>query len=146
VCGRPEIHHSQTASNLLSLLLAPINSYQSALTLLALPRYTPLLQAQPFQTRKTIAHAVVTSIIKNDTSLETPEDVSGIFDLAHVLVKDERAPAQHPDTPNPGGRHSGYPSLDTEDVADEQGWVARVVHLFRADTLDLQFEVFQAEG
>ena len=37
----PDLHAMQTTNNLASLLIAPINSYQSVLTLLALPRYLP---------------------------------------------------------------------------------------------------------
>lgn len=149
---RPEIHHPQTTSNLLSLLLAPINSYQSALTLLALPRYIPLLQVQSFSTRRAIAQAIVGSIIKNETALETPEDVAGIFELALVLIKDQGdvgPPVRAPSAVSagrgslgPGARASSFVGgLDGEDVAEEQSWVARIVHLFKADTLDVQFEV-----
>ncbi|KAG8908093.1 Vacuolar protein sorting-associated protein 35 [Tulasnella sp. 403] len=150
---KPELHHSQTTSNLLSLLLAPINSYQSALTLLALPRYLALLQVQSFPTRRAIAHAVVTSIIKNETALETPEDVAGIFDLAYVLIKDQRdtgvamnrQPSGLSNVGVVGGNMARQvnPGLEADDVAEEQGWVARLVHMFKADTLDVQFELLQ---
>jgi len=31
--------------------------------------------------------------------------------------------------------------MEREEMAEEQGWVARMVHLFRAESLDVQFEV-----
>ncbi len=31
--------------------------------------------------------------------------------------------------------------MEREEMAEEQGWVARMVHLFRADSLSVQFEV-----
>lgn len=113
------------------------------LTLLAIPRYVPLLSLQLFSTRRSIAHSIVSSVLKNETVVETPEDVNGVLELCHVLIKDQKdsgAPAQ----PHPGmqdGRRVG-PSfyLEREDVAEEQGWVARMVHLFRSDSLDVQFE------
>lgn len=45
--------------------------------------------------------------------------------------------------------HSGWRSApvhssslaDREEMAEEQGWIARMVHLFRSDSLDVQFEV-----
>lgn len=149
---RPELHSAQTTSNLQSLLLAPINSYQSALTLLALPRYNALLTLQNFSTRRAIAHAIITSIIKNETALESPEDVAGILEMAHVLVRDQRdlgaglgsrSSQNMPTTPYNAimGRPMGPGGLDLEEQAEEQGWVARMVHLFKADTLDTQFEV-----
>lgn len=33
--------------------------------------------------------------------------------------------------------------MSAEDLAEEQGWVARMVHLFRAEALDVQFELLQ---
>ncbi|KAI5114552.1 hypothetical protein M0805_007706, partial [Coniferiporia weirii] len=50
----PDLHAMQTTNNLASLLIAPINSYQSVLTLLALSRYANLLLLQPFMTRRSV--------------------------------------------------------------------------------------------
>lgn len=83
-------------------------------------------------------------MLKNETVVETPEDVNGVLELCHVLIKDQKdsgAPTQpHPAMQD--GRRMG-PSfyLEREDVAEEQGWVARMVHLFRSESLDVQFEV-----
>lgn len=138
----PELHAPQTAANLAALLVAPINSYQSVLTLLAIPRYVPLLTQQLFSTRRSIAHSVVSSVLKNETVIETPGDVDGVLDLCHVLIKDQ--------TDAIGGsgakdvkeiRRQGPYVAEKEDTAEEQGWVARMVHLFRAESLAVQFEV-----
>ncbi|EPQ30656.1 uncharacterized protein PFL1_01557 [Pseudozyma flocculosa PF-1] len=103
----PDLHSAATTSNLNSLLLSPINSYLTVLTLLALPSYQALLSVQPYSTRKSIAHAVVMSVLKNETVMATPED------------------------------------YDLEEMAEEQGWMARMVHLFRADDLETQFSLLQ---
>lgn len=130
----------QTTNNLASLLVAPINSYQSVLTLLALPRYAPLLLLQPFATRRSLAHAIIASVLKNETIIETPEDVRGVLELCQVLVRDQL------DTSVPSGQSQGIRRppyhADREEMAEEQGWVARMVHLFRAESLDVQFEVY----
>jgi vacuolar protein sorting-associated protein 35 len=140
----PELHAPQTIANLAALLTAPIHSYQSVLTLLALPRYVPLLSQQLFATRRAIAHAVVASVLKNETVIESPGDVDGVLDLCHVLVKDQGdAAAQNgPQVNMQEGRRMG-PSfyLEQEGLAEEQGWIARMVHLFRADSLDVQYDV-----
>jgi vacuolar protein sorting-associated protein 35 len=34
-------------------------------------------------------------------------------------------------------------AADLEQLAEEQGWVARIVHLFRAEQLDVQYELFR---
>ena len=128
----------QTTNNLASLLIAPINSYQSVLTLLALPRYGKLLLLQPFSTRRSLAHAIVASVLKNETIIETPEDVRGVLDLCQVLIRDQLDTAVGGQSQN--ARRPPY-NVDGDEMAEEQGWVARMVHLFKTDTLDVQFEV-----
>jgi hypothetical protein len=39
-------------------------------------------------------------------------------------------------------RRQGPYIVEREEMAEEQGWVARMVHLFRAESLDVQFEVY----
>ena len=135
----PDLHSQQTTSHLASLLLAPINSYQSVLTLLALPNYVPLLSAQPYATRRMLAHAIVSSVLKNETVIEDPEDVDGILELCQVLIREQHDAAPLP--PGTGGRRGTFNSGEREDVAEEQGWIARMVHLFRSESLGTQFEV-----
>ncbi|KAI0638882.1 vacuolar protein sorting-associated protein 35 [Trametes polyzona] len=143
----PDLHSPQTTANLQALLLAPINSYQSVLTLLALQQYTALLQQQPYSTRRTLSHSLISSVLKNETLIETPEDVNGILELCHVLIRDQADAATGPGAhgqpihvkdPRRGPYHN-----EREDLAEEQGWVARMVHLFRSDNLDVQFEILQ---
>lgn len=139
----PDLHSPQTVANLASLLAAPINSYQSVLTLLALQQYTPLLAVQTFQTRRSLAHGLISSILKNETIIETPEDVNGILELCHVLIRDQTDGTGMllGSQAIPKEQRRGVYHPDREEMAEEQGWVARMVHLFRAESLDVQFEV-----
>ncbi|KAI0271719.1 vacuolar protein sorting-associated protein 35 [Gloeopeniophorella convolvens] len=137
----PDLHSQQTTTHLANLLLAPINSYQSVLTLLALPNYVPLLSAQPFATRRMLAHAIVSSVLKNETVVEDPEDVHGILELCQVLIREQ--PDAAPLPPGAGGRRGTFGN-EREDVAEEQGWIARMVHLFRSESLSTQFELLQS--
>jgi vacuolar protein sorting-associated protein 35 len=107
------------------------------LTLLALPNYVPLLSAQPYGTRRMLAHAIVSSVLKNETVVEDPEDVHGILQLCQVLIREQ--PDAAPLPPGAGGRRGTFGG--SEDVAEEQGWIARMVHLFRSESLGTQFEV-----
>lgn len=158
-----DLHSPATSNNIASLLLAPINSYTSALTLLALPSYNLLLATQSYTTRKTVAQAVVGSVLKNETVLPTPEDVDGILDLCETLVKDQRdGVSSHHHNYNPYGvaaRQGGRPGQmgagpsrqDLEEIAEEQGWLARMIHLFQAapgeedeeTQLETQFSLLQ---
>lgn len=128
----PDIHSPQTTANLLALLLAPITSYLSILTLIAIPAYTPLLSVQPYNTRLSIGQAVVSSVLKNNTIIDTPDDVTGVLGLCAVLVRDTKENAAM------AGRRT---QVDLRELAEEQGWVARMVHLFKSDNLTTQFEV-----
>jgi vacuolar protein sorting-associated protein 35 len=144
-----DLHHPVTIENLRALLFSPIEVYSSVLTLLALPSYNDLLLLQPYSTRRSVAHDVVASVLRNETLIETPEDVKGILDLCHVLVKDQRdAAVGMPMHPGMGRQHSGLAGsnrgqqgYDLEDMAEEQGWLARMVHLFRSEDLQQQFKV-----
>lgn len=147
----PDLHHPVTIQNLLALLLAPINSYLTVLTLLALPNFQELLLVQPFPSRRAIGHSVVASILKNETVISDPIDCRGVLDMCHVLVRDQRdagvgMPTQMGGAARyqgagqqPGGR-GGLP-YDPEEMAEEQGWLARMVHLLRSDDLDVQMKV-----
>lgn len=135
--GSPDLHSQPTTSSLLSLLLSPITSYLSPLTLLAIPSYSPLLAAQPYSTRLAIGQAIVSSVLKNNTLIETPDDVSGLLGLCLVLVKDVKEG-------NLGGapvRPRVREGAELRELAEEQGWVARMVHLFRNEDLGVQYEV-----
>ncbi|GHJ84586.1 hypothetical protein NliqN6_0988 [Naganishia liquefaciens] len=143
----PELHTPATTANFLSLLLAPITSYVSVLTLLAIPNYIPLLSIQPFTTRASIGQAVVASVLKNGTVMETAEDVSGVLGLCAVLVKDQKENPQAAQSGQMGrGQRTAtqtHITLAGQDLAEEQGWLARMVHLFRSDDLATQFELLQ---
>ncbi|KAK0461433.1 vacuolar protein sorting-associated protein 35 [Desarmillaria tabescens] len=128
----PDLHAQQTTSNLAALLVAPINSYQSVLTLLAIPNYAPLLTKQLFSTRRSIAHSIISSVLKNETVVETPEDVDGVLELCHVLIKDQSDAAGgvsvNGSQPNlKDVRRQGPYSMEREEMSEEQGWVARML-------------------
>lgn len=143
--SNPDLHAQQTTSNLSALLAAPINSYQSVLTLLAIPNYVPLLSRQLFSTRRSIAQSIISSVLKNETVVETPEDVDGVLELCSVLIKDQSDSSGA--GPNGQGPSKSHPLSgayhEREELAEEQGWVARMVHLFKTDSLGVQFELLQ---
>lgn len=173
----PDLHSPTTAAHLSALLVSPINSYLTVLTLLALPNYTALLAVQPYGTRRNIANAVVMSVLKNETIMSTPEDVDGVLELCNTLIKDQKDVISQHHQQFVGGPGSSYPSQDPrymqggqlppgaygqgghrpphlmnrhqqqmydyEEMAEEQGWIARAVHLFRSDDLETQFSLLQ---
>jgi vacuolar protein sorting-associated protein 35 len=132
----PDLHSPSTQNNFLSLLLAPISSYSNLLTILALPNYLKLLHAQTYATRRSVAAAVSHSILNNNTIISTPEDVQGVLSLIRVLIK-EGVQA----SPIPG---STQRLSETEETIEEQGWLARMVHLFtNKETPETDFEILK---
>jgi len=137
-----DLHPQQTTTNFASLLHAPIQLYTPVLTLLVLQQYRSLLAVQPFLTRRSIAHSIVGSVLKNDTVIENPEDVDALLELCQVLIREQRdvttglgAQAHNYANRDPRRQHP----VEQDDLAQEQGWLAKMVHLFRSDTLDVQF-------
>lgn len=133
-----DLHAPACQQIILNLLLAPIKSYASLFTVLALPSYLPLLHAQSYQTRRSVAAVVVQNILKNEIKISTVEHVEGIFNLLRVLVREgAQQPVSYPGAPQRrGGR-----DLETDDTMEEQGWLARLVHYLESDDNDTQFKV-----
>ncbi|KAJ2608600.1 retromer complex subunit Vps35 [Coemansia sp. RSA 1365] len=155
----PGAHAPATANQLLSLLLGPLRAYVNPLRVLELDNYAPLLESQTERTRKSVAVALLTAILQRGTVMTTEDEVAGITRLCmsliskHVkseadmlgggtsavtnnlrntrpvsgLLASEQGPATTP--------------LDEEDLAEEQGLLARLVHLIRAPSISSQLHL-----
>ncbi len=77
-------------------------------------------------------------MLKNNTIIDSEEDVSGVLGLCSILVRDQK------DTSIGGNARSRAP-VDMQELAEEQGWLARMVHLFQSDDLAVQFKVSDTE-
>lgn len=144
-------------ANFQALLLAPVNSYAGALTLLALPNFHVLWAEQSMLTQHAIAQAIVRSMMRHETIVSTPEEAEGILTLCATLIRD-----QH-DVSGPGlataaqqsalqaglppaqafahsqqGYYSPAVASHMEEVAEKQGALARLVHLFRNPKPEVQ--------
>ncbi|KAF7732871.1 Vacuolar protein sorting-associated protein 35 [Apophysomyces ossiformis] len=141
----PDLHSKTTEANLLSLLLAPIQEYTSVLTLLVLTNYQPLLALQSYGTRRAVAQAVISSIVKNETIISTPEDVQCVLDLCGVMLRDQKdAPMTSMATsqmygPGRGRKAAEISRIEQDELAEEQGCIAKLIHLFRSNEEDTQF-------
>ncbi|KAL8904303.1 MAG: hypothetical protein Q9207_003367 [Kuettlingeria erythrocarpa] len=133
-----DLHSAPTQSNILALLVAPIKSYFSLFTALALPSFIPLLNAQTYLTRRAVAGEVVRSILANETRISTPEDLEGVLAILGVLIREGMQ--------QPGG-YPGVPtqrrSTETDETLMEQGWLARLVHFVQSPDNDTQLKLLQ---
>lgn len=135
-----DLHSPVCQQSILNLMLAPVKSYASLFTVLALPSYIPLLHTQSYPTRRSVAVVVIQNILKNQTKICTTENAEGVFDLIRVLIREgAQQPAGYPGTqPRRGGRE-----LETDETMEEQGLLARMTHLLCSEDSDTQFKLLQ---
>ncbi|KAG0649602.1 Vacuolar sorting-associated 35 [Hyphodiscus hymeniophilus] len=132
-----DLHSPESQNNILNLLLAPLKSYVSLFTALALPTYVPLLHTQTYPTRRAVAGEVARSLQRNQTKISTLPSLEGVLEILKVLIKEG---TQQP---------AGYPgvqqrkAIETDETVEEQGWLARIVHLIHSDDNDTQYKLLQ---
>ena len=132
-----DLHSPESQNNILNLLLAPLKSYVSLFTALALPTYIPLLHSQTYPTRRSVAGEVARNLQKHQTKISTLPALEGVLEILKVLIKEG---TQQP---------AGYPgvqqrkALETDETVEEQGWLARIVHLIHSDDNDTQYKLLQ---
>ncbi|CAL2032311.1 unnamed protein product [Caenorhabditis brenneri] len=110
---------------LTKLLNIPIEEYKNVLQLSNLPEYIKVMNYFDYRGQCNIAASMVQNMLEEETILRHQEDVDSAFSLIGSLLKDQ---AKQPENAH-----------DTEEFADEQNLVARLLHLIRADDVDSQF-------
>ncbi|KEZ46823.1 hypothetical protein SAPIO_CDS0132 [Scedosporium apiospermum] len=131
-----DLHSAPAQNSLLALLRAPLTRYVSIFTALSLPTFVPLCQAQGYPTRRALAGEVVRTLLKNRTPISTIPELDSVLEVLKVIIKE-------------GSQSSGgYPvagqrRAETDETLEEQGWLARVVHLLQSKDNDTQFRLLQ---
>ncbi|KAL7790813.1 vacuolar sorting protein [Trichoderma ceciliae] len=132
-----DLHSAQAQQSLLALLQAPLNRYASIFTALSLPTYVPLFQAQSYPTRRAVAGGIIRGLLKDQIKITKTDQLEHVLDVLSVLVKEGTQAPQ------------GYPgatqrrAVETDETMEEQGWLARMVHLLQAEDNDTQFKLLQ---
>jgi vacuolar protein sorting-associated protein 35 len=131
-----DLHSAPTQQHILHLLNAPLHSYVSIFTALALPHYLPLLTSQSYPTRRSIAGEIIRGLLKNKIPISSTENLDRVLQTAKVLIKEGLQ------------QSAGYPGVqtqrrggETDETIEEQGWLARLVHLIQAPDNDTQLKV-----
>lgn len=131
-----DLHSAPTQQHILHLLNAPLKSYISIFTALALPHYLPLLTSQSYPTRRAVAGEVIRSLLKNKILVSTTENLDRVLQAARVLIKEGmQQSAGYP------GSQSQRRGGETDETVEEQGWLARLIHLIQASDNDTQLKV-----
>jgi vacuolar protein sorting-associated protein 35 len=132
-----DLHSRASQTNILNLLLAPLKAYVSIFTALALPQYVPLLHSQTYPTRRAVAGEVARTLQRNQTKISSVANLEGVLEILQVLIKEgTQQPAGYPGVQPRRG-------VETDDTIEEQGWVARIVHLIHSDDNDTQYKLLQ---
>ncbi|KAI5301476.1 Vacuolar protein sorting-associated protein 35 [Ascosphaera pollenicola] len=120
-----ELHAATFQPVILNLLLAPIRSYQSIFTALALPNYVPLFSAQTYTTRRAVAGEIARGILRTGTTISTQENLERVMQILEVLIKEGQQ--------QPVGYAGIQPQRrgETVETIEEQGWLARLVHYIK---------------
>lgn len=132
-----DLRSPETQKNLLNLLLAPMRTYVSIFTALILPNFIPLLNSQSYPTRRAVAAEVARNLQRNLTKISTVAQLEGVLILLKVIIKEGTQPP------------AGYPgvqqrkAVETDETIEEQGWLARLVHLIHSDDNDTQYKLLQ---
>ncbi len=114
--------------------MSPIKAYLSLFTALALPNFIPLLRSQTYPTRRALAGEIAQSLLRNQTRISTEENLEAVLEILQVLIKE-------------GSQQSAYAGglarrgQDTDETIEEQGWLARIIHLIKSPDNDTQFKV-----
>jgi len=133
----PDLHSQDSQSNILSLLLAPMKSYVSMFTALSLPTYIPLLHSQTYPTRRAVAGEIARSLLRNQTKISSLSALEGVLEILKVIIEEgTQTPAGYPGVQQ-------RKAIETEETVEEQGWLARIVHLIHSDDNDTQYKLLQ---
>jgi vacuolar protein sorting-associated protein 35 len=134
-----DLHSQPAQQSLLALLQAPLKRYVSIFTALSLPTYVPLYQSQTYPTRRAVAGEVARTLLKNQTLITTPAQLENVLEVLKVLIKEgSQAPAGYPGVVSARAR-----AVETDETMEEQGWLARIVHLLQSENNDTQFRLLQ---
>lgn len=134
-----DLHSPPAQQSLLALLQAPLKRYVSIFTALSLPTYVPLFQSQTYPTRRAVAGEVARTLLKNQTPISTTTQLENVLGVLSVLVKE----GTHPQPGYPGVAPARARTMETDETMEEQGWLARLVHLLAAEDNDTQFKLLQ---
>ncbi|KAK4619805.1 Vacuolar protein sorting-associated protein 35 [Fulvia fulva] len=133
-----DLHSQQAQQSLLALLHAPVKAYFSLFTALALPSFVPLFQQQPYPTRRAVAGETARNILRNETKITSQAHLDGVLSILSVLIKEGMQPSS-----GYTGAAARRNAIETEETVEEQGWLARIVHLIKGADNVSQFKLLQ---
>ncbi|KAK2608526.1 retromer complex subunit Vps35 [Conoideocrella luteorostrata] len=132
-----DLHSTAAQQSLLALLQGPLAHYASIFTALSLPTYVPLLQCQSYPTRRAVAGGIMRTLLRDQTKIGKAAQLENVLEIMSVLIKE--GPQAQQGYPGTAQRRT----VETDETLEEQGWLARMVHLVQVDNNDIQFKLLQ---
>ncbi|KRY49771.1 Vacuolar protein sorting-associated protein 35 [Trichinella britovi] len=123
-------YNSPVGKELIKLLRLPVDFYNNAMRLLLLKNYPLVLSLLDHRGRIKCSCQIVYSMLEQRTFVKTAEQAEMLLNLLQTLIKDE------PDQPK------NYEI--TEEFVEEQILISRLIHLFSADSLDVQYDILMS--
>ena len=133
-----DLHAAGTQSNMLNLLLAPVRTYVSLFTALALPHYLPLYLSQTYATRKSVAAEVSKMMLRNRIKITSTEQLGNVLTILSVIINASLQQAS-----SYAGLGTRQRNGETDEIVEEQGSIARIVHLVQGPDNDIQLKLLQ---
>lgn len=105
------------------MLSIPVENYKNMLIVLKLEHFAPLMEFLSIAERKAVSLSFVESMLQHDTQMGEVDTVNKLLDLITSLIKDDESAPAHV----------------SEELAEEQNTVARMIHLFTNENNDKQY-------
>ncbi|XP_047319966.1 vacuolar protein sorting-associated protein 35A-like [Impatiens glandulifera] len=125
--GKGKLQDSKATKQIVALLSAPLEKYNSIETALKLSNYPRLMEHLDDATNKVMAGVIIQSIMKNKTFISTSDKVEALFELIKGLIKDAAGNLDD--------------ELDEEDFNEEQNSVARLIQMLYSDDPEEMFKI-----
>eukprot|EP00850_Spirogloea_muscicola_P002909 SM000011S19087 [mRNA] locus=s11:783175:828718:+ [translate_table: standard] len=126
--GRGKVKDVKATKQLMLLLTSPLEKFSDIVTVLLLEHFPRLMDHLDTGTNKIMASVIVQSILKNGTIIQESATVEALLDLLKELIQetDDAVPLDE---------------SDHEDFLDEQGLVAKLVHVLYAEDPEEMFKI-----
>eukprot|EP00850_Spirogloea_muscicola_P001040 SM000004S14910 [mRNA] locus=s4:133208:176671:- [translate_table: standard] len=126
--GRGKVKDVKATKQLMLLLTSPLEKFSDIVTVLLLENFPRLMDHLDTGTNKIMASVIVQSILKNGTIIQESATVEALLDLLKELIQetDDAVPLDE---------------SDHEDFLDEQGLVAKLVHVLYTEDPEEMYKI-----
>ncbi|KAG0562429.1 hypothetical protein KC19_9G145400 [Ceratodon purpureus] len=135
--GKGRVKDAKATKQLVLLLSGPLEKYKDVVVLLKLSNYAHVMKHLDDDNNRSMAVVLIQSVLSNYILITEPDEVDALLNLLRELVQDSGgAPSNAPPKYN-------WQQAEDEDFKEEQNLMARLVHMFRNDELEVMFKILE---